>query len=426
MATYIDRRAGLADAAPDWTGPRAGRTTSRHVDVLVVGARCAGAATAMLLARAGHEVVMVDRSRPSTDTNSTHSLVRGGVVQLARWGLLDEVVATGAPEIRSVSFHHAGEVVRRRVRDRAGVDFLLAPRRDVLDHLLAGAAVAAGAELLTGTSVTGVLRDGDRVVGVTTRDVDGNRRDLTARLVVGADGVYSGMARHVGAGTVERHDPSGAAFYTYVGGVPWDGFEFHLGERSFAGVFPTHDHLACVWLIRPVADLAPVLAAGADRLDAWLGALAHSAPELARRVRRGFVTAPLRGSVGLPNHVRRAAGPGWALVGDAGYHRDPITGHGMTDAFRDAELVAEAADAVLRGAQPENAAMAGYERQRDHALAPTFALTRALGAFPPADRFLDLQSRLSRALDAEATALADRPAPLGGPASGPGVDIDVA
>ena len=195
--------------------------------------------------------------------------------------------------------------------------------------------------------------------------------------------------------------------------MPWDGFEFHLGERSFAGVFPTHDHLACVWLIRPVADLAPVIAAGSDRLDAWLGALDDSAPDLARRVRRGFVTAPLRGSVGLPNHVRRAAGPGWALVGDAGFHRDPITGHGMTDAFRDAELLADAADAMLRRAVPEDVAMAGYERQRDEALAPTFALTRALGAFPAAARFLDLQRRLSRALDTEATALAARPAPLG-------------
>ena len=105
-----------------------------------------------------------------------------------------------------------------------------------------------------------------------------------------------------------------------------------------------------------------------DRLDAWLGALDHSAPDLARRVRRGFVTAPLRGSVGLPNHVRRAAGPGWALVGDAGFHRDPITGHGMTDAFRDAELLADAADAMLRRAVPEDVAMAGYERQRDEAL----------------------------------------------------------
>jgi 2-polyprenyl-6-methoxyphenol hydroxylase-like FAD-dependent oxidoreductase len=388
-------------------------TSTVAADVVVVGARCAGAATALLLARAGHEVVMVDRSRPSTDTNSTHSLVRGGVVQLARWGLLDDVLATGAPEIRSVSFHHAGEVTRRRVKDRSGVDLLLAPRRGVLDDLLAGAAVDAGAELLTGRSVTGVLRDGGRVAGVTTKDDAGQLRELRARLVVGADGVFSSTARYVGAATVERHDPTGAAFYTYVADVPWDGFEFHVGERSFAGVFPTHDGEACVWLIRPVAELAPVLGAGADRLDAWMRALDECAPDLARRVRAGSVTAPLRGAVGLPNVLRRAAGPGWALVGDAGYHRDPITGHGMTDAFRDAELLAEAADATLRGATAEDTAMRRYERQRDLALAPTFDLTRRIGAFPPPAQFLELQVRLSRALDVEAAALAARPAPAG-------------
>ena len=382
-------------------------------DVVVVGARCAGAATALLLAQAGHRVVVVDRSRPTTETNSTHSLVRGGVVQLARWGLLEDVVATGAPPIRSVSFHHAGEVTRRRVKDRAGVDFLLAPRRSVLDGLLAGEAVASGADLVTGRSMTGVISEHGRVAGVTTRDASGNVRDLRARLVVGADGVYSSTARYVGAATVERHDPSGACFYTYVAEVPWDGFEFHVGPRSFAGVFPTHNGEACVWLIRPTAELAPVMAAGADRLEAWLGALDECAPDLARRVRAGAVTAPLRGSVGLPNHRRRAAGPGWALVGDAGYHRDPITGHGITDAMRDAELLAEAADDVLRGASTEPEAMARYERRRDLAVAPTFALTRQIGAFPPPPEFLGLQARLSRALDVEAAALAARPTPIG-------------
>jgi 2-polyprenyl-6-methoxyphenol hydroxylase-like FAD-dependent oxidoreductase len=384
-------------------------------DVVVVGARCAGAATAMLLARAGHRVVMVDRSRPSTDTNSTHSLVRGGVVQLARWGLLDEAVATGVPEIRSVSFHQDGEVTRRTVKDRAGVDFLIAPRRYVLDDLLASAAVASGATLVTGTTVTGVVRDADgRVRGVTTRDADGTPRDLTARLVVGADGVHSSMARYVGAETTERHEPSGASFYTYVSDVPWDGFEFHLGDRAFAGVFPTHADEACVWLSRPVADLASVIGAGADRLAAWMAAMDRAAPHLARKVQDGSITAPLRGSVGLPNHVRRASGPGWALVGDAGYHRDPITGHGITDAFRDAELLADAADTMLRLADAESAAISRYESQRDAAIAETFAVTRALGAFPPTAEFLDLQARFSRALDTEAQALAVRPAAVGG------------
>ena len=191
--------------------------------------------------------------------------------------------------------------------------------------------------------------------------------------------------------------------------MAWDGFEFHLGHQAFAGVFPTHHGEAAVWLIRPSAQLRSVLTAGADRLGAWLRALRTGAPELAERVFGGTVSAPLRGSVGLPNHVRRASGPGWALVGDAGYHRDPITGHGLTDAFRDAELLAEAADAVLSSAADEPEAMTAYERQRDDAIRDTFRITRALAAFPPPERFAELQVELSRALDLEAQQLAARP-----------------
>jgi flavin-dependent dehydrogenase len=378
---------------------------------VVVGARCAGAATARLLARAGHDVVMVDRSHPARDTSSTHSLARGGVVQLARWGLLDDVVATGAPEIRSVSLHHDGQTTRHTVRARAGVDFVIAPRRYVLDELLADAAVSAGARMITDTTVTGVLRDADgRVIGVTARDADGTSRELMARLVIGADGVRSTLARYVGAEVVERHDPTGACFYTYVGGADWDGIQLHVGDHAFAGVFPTHHDEACVWLIRPVAELSPVIAAGAERPAAWLAALQHAVPDLGRTLGSAGITAPLRGYAALPNHLRRPAGPGWALVGDAGYHRDPITGHGMTDAFRDAELLADAADAMLSGTCEEDVAMATYERLRNAALGPIFALTRRLGAFPPAKDFLELQASLGTALDAEALALAGRPA----------------
>lgn len=411
MARYIDIHPGFAGATE---GDALARRRSHH-DVVVVGARCAGAATAMLLARAGHDVVMVDRSHPSRDTSSTHSLARGGVVQLARWGLLDQVVGSGAPEIRSVSFHYDGDVIRHTVKNRAGVDFLLAPRRYVLDDLLATAAVAAGAELVTDTTVTGVLRDGGgRATGVTVRDPDGTPHELTARLVIGADGIHSSVARYVGAEVVERYDRSGSCFYTYVRDVPWDGIELYINDRAFAGVFPTHDDEACVWLIQPVAELEPVIRAGADRLDAWIEAMDRTVPGLARTVRKGTVTAPLRGYVGLPNHVRRPHGPGWALVGDAGYHRDPITGHGITDAFRDAELLADAADAFLRRELAEDVAMALYESRRNDAIEQIFALTRQLGAFPPKADFLDLQIRLSKALEVEAQAIAARPAPRGG------------
>jgi len=170
------------------------------------------------------------------------------------------------------------------------------------------------------------------------------------------------------------------------------------------------ESLSPIDLPSDTAIAASVLTAGAGRTEAWLEALRTAAPELAERVLGGTVTAPIRGSVGLPNHLRRAAGPGWALVGDAGYHRDPITGHGLTDAFRDAELLADAADAVLRYDADERVAMTEYERQRDDAIRDTFRITRALAAFPPPQRFAELQVELSRALDIEARELAVRPA----------------
>ena len=381
--------------------------TSHH-DVVVVGARCAGSSTAMLLARQGLDVVVVDRATFPSDTLSTHALARGGVVQLARWGLLEAVVASGAPKIHRAGFHLPdGSSVERSIKHRAGVDHLLAPRRHVLDSLLVDSAAAAGARVETGVTVTGTITDDSgRVAGITTRDADGTTRELRARFVVGADGMRSRIARAVGAQMLDERPAAGAAHYTFVAGLDAEGFEFHIGDGSFAGVFPTHGGEANVWVCNPAADPRPT---GPDRTDAFLALLERTAPRLAARVRRAQVTAPVRGAVGLPNHVRQAAGPGWALVGDAGYHRDPITGHGMTDAFRDAELVARHLGQVLRDEAPEHDALSVYGEERDRALAPIFDLTVRLVQFPPAEEFAALQMELSRCIDAEASWLADRP-----------------
>jgi 2-polyprenyl-6-methoxyphenol hydroxylase-like FAD-dependent oxidoreductase len=219
------------------------------------------------------------------------------------------------------------------------------------------------------------------------------------------------MARRVGARTLEQHAPSGATLYGYVGGVPWDAMELHVGPDAFAGVFPTHHGQACVWLARPTAAFEHVLGAGVHRAAAWRDDLSALFPGLGARVRAGTLHGVLRGSVGLPNVRRQAAGPGWALVGDAGYHRDPITGHGIADAFRDAELLADATDRVLRGVEPEAVAMTAYADARDAAVGEVFALTRALGAFPAPEEFERGLLRLGGVLDAEAADLAARPVP---------------
>jgi 2-polyprenyl-6-methoxyphenol hydroxylase-like FAD-dependent oxidoreductase len=396
---------------------RGGRATvvpmNRFVhDVVIVGSRVSGAATARLLAARGLDVLLVDRAAHLGDTLSTHGLARGAVVQLARWGLLDRVLDSGAPAVREVSFHLGDAVTRKAVKHRAGVDHLVAPRRHVLDRLLLDAAEEAGAETLLGATVTGVRREGGRVTGVTVRTRQGSH-DVQARHVVGADGLRSTTARLFGAATRTTFDADVSLFYAYVGDVDWRGFEFHLAPFAFAGVFPTHDGEGCVWLSRPTARLGPVRNAGPDRLEAWVAMLEDVAPDLGARVRAGRVTSPVRGCVAPPNLVREAAGPGWSLVGDAGYHRDPITGHGITDAFRDAELLADALGDALSGEASERAALAAYQQERDRALGDTFRLTEALARFPEPPRFAELQRELAEALEREALWLASRPAPAG-------------
>jgi flavin-dependent dehydrogenase len=384
---------------------------SRH-DVVIVGARVAGSATAMLLARLGHDVAVVDQASFPSDTVSTHSIARSGVVQLQRWGLLDEVLDSGAPPIRQVTFHAGGESVSRVIKEKSGVDLVVAPRRYLLDTILACAALRAGAEVRDGVTVTGVRRDGSgRVTGVYGHDRGGAPVELAARFVVGADGLGSRVARSVGAAINELRPADGAAQYAYYEGIPWTGFEFFVAPRSFAGVFPTHHGQACIWVCTPAADARAVRRGTASRAEAFGELLQRSAPELAERLRAARRTAPVQGMLRQPNQLRQAFGPGWALVGDAGYHRDAVTAYGISDAFRDAELLAVALDQALGDAAEDTAALAGYQQQRDRALREIFELTCALADFPAVPTFVQLQKQLGAAIDKQAAALAARPIP---------------
>ncbi|GAA2353190.1 NAD(P)/FAD-dependent oxidoreductase [Dactylosporangium salmoneum] len=377
-------------------------------DVVIVGGRAAGAATALLLARLGHDVVVVDRATFPSDTVSTHQLARAGVVQLDRWGLLGAVLASGAPAVRQVTLSAAGTSVTRTVKHTAGVDLLVAPRRTVLDAIVLDAAVRAGARDVTGVAVDGVRFDGaGRVCGVAGHRASGAPVSIAARYVVGADGLRSVVARSVTAEVLEDHGDRGAAQYAYYGGLPWHGIELFAAERAFAGVFPTNGGEACVWVTTPTEDARAQRRAAPSRAAAFESLLRRAAPELADRLARGRRTSPVAGTLRNPNIVRRAHGPGWALVGDAGYHRDPLTGHGLSDAYRDAELLAGALDRALRGGG--DAALAEYQRRRDRALRDVFDLTCALAAYPPVADFVELQQQLARALDAEAQELVSPP-----------------
>jgi len=383
----------------------------RH-DVVVVGARAAGAATALLLARLGHDVVLLDRSAFPSDTLSTHQIARTGVVQLHRWGLLEPVLDSGAPAIRQVTFTVAGESTTRAVKHKAGVDLLVAPRRYVLDSIVADAAAAAGVEVRLGVTVDGVhLDDNGRATGVYGHDCMGGPVEIDARYVIGADGLGSRIARSVGAEVIEDRGNGGAAMYAYYDDVPWAGIELVVADRALTGVFPTHDGQACIWICCPSVDVRDARRNAASRDEAFTATLARTAPDLVDRLRAGRRTSAVTGMLRTPNHVRRAHGPGWALVGDAGYHRDAVTGYGLSDAYRDAELLVTALDEALHAEAEEGSALAGYQRHRDRALRPIFELTCRLAAYPPVPQFVELQKQLGAATDVEAAELAARPLP---------------
>ena len=375
-------------------------------DVVVVGARPAGAATAMVLARAGLRVLVVDRSHYGADTISTHALMRGGVLQLARWGLLDTVAAAGTPPVRGCVFHYGEDRIRVPIKPGFGVDALYAPRRTVLDPILVGAARDAGAEVRFGVAVAGLRRDGHgRVTGVVGRDEGGAAFEIGARITVGADGLGSTVARFAGA-PVERAAASAVAFiYGYWDGLPVQDYELFYRPGVTAGLFPTNGGQVCVF-----AGTSPRrfrLETRAGVTPAYTRLLGEAAPEVlaagARPPKRLRVFAGRR-----PGYLRQATGPGWALVGDAGYFKDPVTAHGITDALRDAELLARAIITAARGEADEAVALAAYQATRDRLSERLFATTDAIASFTwDLDHIPMLLRQLSEAMSDEVTWLSE-------------------
>jgi 2-polyprenyl-6-methoxyphenol hydroxylase-like FAD-dependent oxidoreductase len=382
-----------------------------HYDVVIVGGRCAGAATGMLLARGGLHVLVVEAARPGTDTLSTHALMRAGVLQLQRWGLLDTVIAAGTPAIRHTDFGYGDQTETVDLRSGDGIPALYAPRRTLLDPLLLDAARSAGAEVRTGTRITGVLtsRLGVRGVEGLTRGTGAPFR-ATATLTIGADGRNSTVARAVDAPVRQRGTGAGGIVYGYVPGLPRDRYQWLYRPGVSAGVVPTGDGLANVWVGAPAPRFAALRAGGLH--NAYRTLLADAAPGLAHAVTTNPPVGTLRGFPGQPGYLRAAAGRGWALVGDAGYFKDPITGHGITDALRDAELLARAVLAAPRAGKAQLDALRAYEHTRDHLSQHLFDLTDRIASYrwqlPELRHHL---RALSHAMRPEVDALLDLDAP---------------
>jgi flavin-dependent dehydrogenase len=346
-------------------------------DVIVVGARVAGASAAMLLARRGYRVLLVDRATFPSDTISTHYIHHAGTARLARWGLLDRIAATGCPPVEGAKFDVGPFAIRGKAA--SATEPAYAPRRRYLDTVLVEAAVEAGVELRQKFSVHALLYDGDRVIGIQGRDAEGRAVVERAAVVVGADGAHSFVARSVRAEEYHVRPSLTCAYYTYWSGVDAPGAELYAREGRLFFAFPTNDALTCVGVIWRHDEFGAVRR---DIEENYLLSL-EMGPDLAERVRSGRREERYYGTADLRNFFRTPYGAGWALVGDAGYHKDPITGQGITDGLRDAELLADALDVGLSGRRPLNEALASYERLRNALVKPMYDYTCLLALLEP-------------------------------------------
>jgi flavin-dependent dehydrogenase len=354
-------------------------------DVIVVGARCAGASTAMLLARQGHRVLLVDRSTfPSDLRLSTHLVWQPGVAALKRWGLLDDLVASGCPAMTTAAMDVGPFTITGAAPPADGVREAYAPRRTVLDAILVNAAVEAGAELWEGCTVDELLTDDGTGAGPRVRGIRGHLRSgrtvsATATVVVGADGMRSPIAARVGAPTYLERPALQGTYFTYWSGLPSRVNTLYPRPYRSVVTIPTNDDLTLVAVNLAIDDYRAVRH---DIEGHYHRTIAQVAPELAEQLRGGRREDRWIGAA-VPSRFRRPYGPGWALVGDAGYLKDPCTAQGITDAFLHAELLADALDGGLRRHQPFADALAGYERQRNAAVMPMYDFTHATSALAP-------------------------------------------
>jgi 2-polyprenyl-6-methoxyphenol hydroxylase-like FAD-dependent oxidoreductase len=351
-------------------------------DAIVVGARCAGSPVAMLLARKGYKILLVDRDAfPSDQIMSTHYIHQRGTAKLREWGLLDQVAASNCPPMTTLTFDLGPFALKGNQLPFDGVSPAYCPRRYVIDNILVKAAVAAGAELREHFTVETLTMDGDRVTGLRGHVRGGRNVTEHARIVIGADGLHSLVAKQVQAPTYNEVPPLTCGYYSYFSGVPLpDGPMGFARDYRFMIAFPTNDDLTCIaaqWTKEEFHQFR------ADIEGNFYATFDTYAPEFGERLRAGKRESRFVGYGELDNFVRKPYGPGWALVGDAGYHQDPNTGQGITNAFRDADLLARAIDAGLSGAQPLDAALAGYEQQRNEAGMPYYDFTMKLASLQP-------------------------------------------
>jgi 2-polyprenyl-6-methoxyphenol hydroxylase-like FAD-dependent oxidoreductase len=340
-------------------------------DVVVVGARCAGASTAFLLARRGYKVLLIDRAKFPADTMSTLYIHQPGLRLLSQWGILDSVIASGCPRIETVSYQVLDVRLHGPMARLGSIDAAYAPRRRILDQILVDAAVTAGAEFMDECSLTGVSTEDGRVTGAKFRTKRNGETTEQTHLLVGADGLHSRVAELVGA-PIKVEDPLMTCIY-YSG---WTGISsgFEMRERpgSWIATVPTHDGVTLVLTYFPQDEFASIRT---DPLKAHLESTRLMAPDLFDQMTHGEQVVRLHGTGNQRNFFRTANGPGWVLVGDAGHHEDSITARGITNAFVQAELLSDVLRDDMADVDRVDAALGSFADRRDAALTERYRST---------------------------------------------------
>lgn len=361
-------------------------------DAVVVGGRCAGAASAMLLARQGRRVLLVERATFPADTMSTLYIHQPGIALLAEWGVLDAVVASGCPRLQTVSYH-IGDVSLSSAMPVAGtVDATFAPRRHILDKILADAAVDAGATFADGCSLCSLLWEDGRVAGVRLRTAEGREVAEHTRIVVGADGMRSRVAELVDAPEIVR-DPRMTCVY-FTGWTEMTcGFGFREPSGTWIATIPTHDGATIVATYFPQDRFTEIRT---DPLTAHLDVVRSAAPDLFDKMNGRTPAIRLQGTGDQRNFFRKAFGPGWVLVGDAGHHRDTITAQGITNAFAQAQFLADEVPPDLADRHETDAALQRFQTRRDSALADSYRSTLELARLEVTESRLESLRAFSR------------------------------
>lgn len=366
-------------------------------DVIVVGARVAGSPTAMLLARKGYKVLLVDRATFPSDTLSTHQVQLRGASMLDRWGLLNKVMASSCPPVEKTTFSINNLSMRGNFPSLDGTTAIVCPRRTILDKILLDAALEAGAELREDFLVEGLTYQGDAVSGIEGRTKSGPMNNLNsmqehARLVIGADGKHSLVAKLVNGRKYQEKPVLTCAYYTYLEGIRMEGGEIYTLPQSVVGVWPTNDDLTIIYTAYPITTFNEIR----KNIESSFWQTIDSIPALSERVHTGWQAEKFYGTADLPAFYRQSFGPGWALAGDAGLTMDPITGQGIGNAFHDAERLTIAIDAVFSGRTGPKEAYTHYEERRKAETLPMYEFTAQLAAFlPPSVEQLELFSAMA-------------------------------